>query len=252
MRVLYMGNNRVGLEVLQWLIAREQAFAGIVVHPPARAKFRDEIVGAASPLGVPIWNADRLRSPETIAAIHESGPDLILSVLFGYILKPDILTLPPRGAINLHNGYLPYNAGSYANVWSIVEHTPAGATLHYMDDGIDTGDIIARREVAVRPDDTGLSIYAKVEQAQLELFKETWPSIADGTAPRLAQDSAARTYHAVADAARIDQLELDRPYTARELLDILRARTFPPHRGAYFVENGRRYFVSISIEEGES
>jgi methionyl-tRNA formyltransferase len=251
MRVLYMANNRVGLDVLHWLIEQGQTFAGVVVHPPERAKFREEIVTAVAPLGIPIWNADRLRELETAAAIRASAPDLILSVLFGYILKPDILSIAPQGAINLHNGYLPYNAGSYANVWSIIERTPAGATLHYIDEGIDTGDIIARNEVPVRPDDTGQSIYAKVEKAQLDLFKETWPRIVARTAPRLRQDRDLRTYHTVADAARIDCIELDRNYPARELLDILRARTFPPHRGAYFVEGGRRYFVSVSIEEAE-
>jgi methionyl-tRNA formyltransferase len=250
MRLLYMANNRVGLEILRWLVSRGQTINGLVVHPKHKAKYRDEII-ASVPATTPIWEGYELRDRKRLEAIRALAPDLILSVLFGYILKPELMDIAPRGAINLHNGYLPYNAGSYANVWSIVDRTPAGATIHYMDSGIDSGDIIARSEVPVDPADTGETIYKKVERAQIALFKSTWPSILDGSANREQQTVGTRTYHTVADVSRIDEIKLDQQYSARKLLDILRARTFPPHRGAYFVENGRKYNVSISIEEIE-
>jgi methionyl-tRNA formyltransferase len=252
MRVVFMGNNRVGLALLRWLVERGRPPVGLVVHPPARSKFRDEMIEAVAPFDVPVWNADRLKTPELLAELRAVKPDLIVSVLFGYILPKPVIDLPRAGAINLHNGYLPYNAGSFANVWSIVERTPAGATLHYMDEGIDTGDIIARREAPVTPDDTGDSIYRKIEDAQIALFQETWDAILDGTAGRTKQDMALRTYHRLADAEKIDKIDLERSYRARELIDILRARTFPPYRGAYFDEAGRRYYISIAIEEAKS
>jgi len=248
MRVVFMGNNRVGQVLLRWLVERGQLPVGLVVHPAARAKFRNEMIEVVKPFKIPVWDADRLKTPQMLEALRAMKPDLIMSVLFGYILPKQVLELPRAGAINLHNGYLPYNAGSFANVWSIVERTPAGATLHYMDEGIDTGDIIARKEVPISPDDTGATIYAKIEDAQISLFKETWDSMIDGTAGRSKQDMSLRTYHKMADTDSIDLIELDRCYKARELIDILRARTFSPHRGAYFVEGGRRYYVSITIE----
>jgi methionyl-tRNA formyltransferase len=246
-----MGNNRVGMVLLRWLIERGQPPVGLVVHPKQKSKFRQDMIDAVASFKVPVWDADRLRTSEIQDALRAIHPDIVLSVLFGYILPKAVLDMPRVGAINLHNGYLPFNAGSYANVWSIVDRTPAGATLHYMDEGIDTGDIIARKEVPVTPDDTGASIYAKVEEAQIALFKESWDAVISGKAPRTEQTKAQRTYHKVADAAKIDAIDLDRSYTARQLIDILRARTFPPYRGAYFVENGRRYYVSVAIEAAD-
>ena len=88
-------------------------------------------------------------------AIVRLEPDIGLSVLLGYILAPEFLSRFARGAVNLHLAYLPYNRGSNPNVWSIVERTPAGATLHWMDAGVDTGDIIAQATTDVAADDTG-------------------------------------------------------------------------------------------------
>ena len=123
-------------------------------------------------------------------------------------LPKTLLDAFPAGCINLHTGYLPYNRGAYPNVWCIVEGTPAGVRLHYLDEGVDTGAIVARREVAVEPVDTGRSLFEKLEEAALRLFQETWPAIASGAAPRAAQNPSEGT-HRVADVARIDEIDLD-------------------------------------------
>src|SRR5581483_3200217 len=173
--------------------------------------------------------APMLARPETIAGLRDLKPDLGLSVFFGYILRAPVLEMFPAGCLNVHPGLLPYNRGTYPNVWSIVEGTPAGVTLHYVDEGVDTGDIVAQREVAVEPTDTGATLYAKLEEACLETFAAAWPAIAAGTAPRRPQPAAPGTTHRRADVERIDRIELDRHYPARELIDVLRARTFPPY-----------------------
>ena len=89
-----------------------------------------------------------------MADIKELGADVALSVFFGYILSPGFIDLFPQGVINLHPAYVPYNRGAFTNVWSIVDDTPAGATLHYIDTGVDTGDMIAQRRVSIEPVDT--------------------------------------------------------------------------------------------------
>jgi methionyl-tRNA formyltransferase len=121
-----------------------------------------------------------------------------------------------------------------------------------VDEGIDTGPIIARREVAVEPVDTGASLFAKLEDAALGLFQDTWPDILSGRAPRTAQDTALGSSHRVADVGRIDEIDPNRTYRAGELIDILRARTFPPHAGAYFRVSGRRVLLSLDLRYAEA
>lgn len=244
MRVAVFANNRVGLEALRWLKGGSDEVVALILHPEARAKHADEI-RATCPDALHL-DASRLAEADTIAALRATKPEIGASLYFGYILKAPTLSLFPRGVVNLHPSLLPWNKGQYPNVWSIVERTPAGVTLHYIDEGIDTGDIIARREVPVLPHDTGLTLYRRLEDAALDLFRETWPMIRAGEAPRLPQ-SGGGSYHRTRDVERIDEIDLDRQYTARDLIDILRARTFPPYRGAFFKAQGRKVYVRIEL-----
>lgn len=249
MRVVCFINNRVGYEVLRWLTENSEDVVGIVVHPAHKAKFSDEILGIADAHRLPVLDGSRLKEPETYQKLAALRPDLFLSVLFEYIFPADLIDVPAKGTINLHNGYLPFNRGTYANVWSIVERTPAGATLHYIDAGIDTGDIIAKKEVPVAPEDTGQTLYAKIEQCAFELFKETWTSIVSGQHTRTKQSKNEGSSHRKSDVGRIDRIDLNQAYVATNLIDILRARTFPPYEGAYFEVNGEKYYVSVSISK---
>ncbi len=247
MRILYLGNNRVGLEVLRWLRTRGENIVGLVVHPPERQKYGHEIVAASGLEERAIFCANELKQPSTLAAIKALNPDIGLSLFFGYILEESLLSLLPHGCLNLHPAYLPYNRGAYPNVWSIVDGTPAGVTLHYIDQGIDTGDIVAQQKVLVEATDTGETLYGKLECASLELFYRTWPRLESGQLSRQPQSPEVGSYRYVRDVAKIDSIDLDHHYKAGELIDIIRARTFPPHRGAYFEQDGRRVYMRLEL-----
>jgi len=247
MRVLLFGNNRAASEAARLLRASGDELVGLVLHPVERRRFGDEILAAAGVAAERVFDASTLRQPETVAALAALAPEIGLSVYFGYILRPEVIALAPRGVVNLHPALLPFNRGAYPNVWSIVDGTPAGVTLHYIDAGVDTGDVIAQRAVEVAAKDTGASLYRKLEEASLELLRATWPAIRRGEAPRLPQPRDAGTAHRVRDVERIDAIDLERRYLARELIDVLRARTFPPHRGAYVVVDGRKIYLRLEL-----
>jgi methionyl-tRNA formyltransferase len=247
MRVLFMGNNWVGWQVVQWLRGQNVELAGLVLHPPKKRKYGDEIIAAAGVSPERIFDGSTLRQPETMQAISALSPDLAISIYFGYILKPELIDIFGEGVINLHPSYLPYNRGAHPNIWSIIDGTPAGVSLHYIDAGIDTGALIARQEVAVEPTDTGQSLYQKLEQTSLALFRETWPAIAAGTPPHLPPINETGTFHRVRDVQQVDEIDLERSYTGRELINILRARTFPPYGGAYFLHEGKKIYVRLQL-----
>ncbi|HEY4184092.1 MAG TPA: formyltransferase family protein [Polyangia bacterium] len=251
MRLLFAGNNWLGLEALRFLREQGEEIVGLALHPPAKRRFGDELVAAAGVSPQAVLDGASLNSPAGLAAVAALGAEATVSVLFDYLFRAPFLEAFPRGVVNLHPSLLPYNRGQYPNVWSILDGTPAGVTFHYIDPGVDTGDIIAQRQVEVEPVDTGETLYRKLERAGLDLFREAWVPFREGRNPRLPQSGMAGTSHRTADVAAVDEIDLDRTYTGRALLDLLRARTFPPYRGAYFRSGGRKVHLRLQLEYGD-
>jgi methionyl-tRNA formyltransferase len=103
-------------------------------------------------------------------------------VCYGYrfLVAPAVLARLPHRAVNLHIAYLPWNRGADPNLWSALERTPSGVTVHEMDEGIDTGPILKQRLVTFAADDTFRSSYARLETEMLRLFAEAWPLLRVG------------------------------------------------------------------------
>ncbi|MDD5544354.1 MAG: formyltransferase family protein [Acidobacteriia bacterium] len=247
MRILFLGNSWLGWQIIDWLRAGGNEIVGLVLHPPRRRKYGAEILKSANLGESCIFDGSELQQESVREAIRQLRPDIGLSVLFGYILRQEFLDLLPHGCVNVHPAFLPFNRGAYPNVWSIIEGTPAGVSIHYIDLGVDTGDIIAQSRVPIEPIDTGESLYHKLEQAAVELFKVTWPLIRTGQAPRISQHDQQGTVHHLCDVGQIDEIDLARTYTGKELIDLIRARTFSSYPSAYFRDGNRRIYVRLRL-----
>jgi methionyl-tRNA formyltransferase len=253
MRVVAFANNRVGRDLVRFLAqAPATELVGLVVHTCERAASREQIIEQSGLEDGAILDAPKLRTEEGLHWLRRRAPDLGASIFFGHILKPAALELFGNGVVNIHPAYLPYNKGAFPNVWSIVDGTPAGVTLHFLDQGVDTGDIVARREVRVEPTDTGKALYHRLEEACVDLFEDTWPDILSGRANRTPQSVEEGTFHRSRDVEQIDPIDLDEQMSARDLINRLRARTFPPHEGCYFEKGGTKVFMRLQLwREGE-
>ena len=111
--------------------------------------------------------------------VLENKFNFLISYGYRYVLKKEILDLFPNRAINLHISYLPYNRGSDPNFWSFIDGTPKGVTIHYLDEGVDTGDIIVQKEVVFDSleTETLASSYQKLHTEIQNLFFQNWESI---------------------------------------------------------------------------
>jgi methionyl-tRNA formyltransferase len=247
MRVLVLANNWVGWQVTRWLSEQQDEIVGVVLHPSQKQKYGQEILACCDVKSGAVFDGSRLRDADVLAQIQGLGADIAVSVLFGYILRPDFLKLFPAGCINLHPSLLPYNRGAHPNVWSIIEGSPAGTTLHYIDPGVDTGDIIAQLSVEADPTDTGETLYRKLETASVQLFKDTWPLVRAGQASRYQQAGNGGCSHRAADIAAIDEIDPEASYKAKDLINLIRARTFAPYPGAFFRSNGRKIFLRLDL-----
>jgi methionyl-tRNA formyltransferase len=218
MDIIFLGVTDVGMRIYEWLCDRDR------VDVLAMITQKDQL-----------------------SLIERQQPEMVVSVGYDYIIPPEMLSVPDRGCVNLHPAFLPYNRGRSPNVWSIVEDTPAGATLHYMDAGVDTGDIVARTTVEKRFDDTGKELHKRIENAQFDLFVEHWPDIESGEAEPVPQDESG-TYHELSDFEELCKLDAEKEYTVRELLDRLRALTYPPFNNAHVVVDGEKYYIEVDIQ----
>lgn len=133
------------------------------------------------------------------------GADFLVSHGYMHRVPARVIERFRQRAVNLHNGLLPHTRGLDAVTWSFVEGTPTGATVHFMDEGLDTGPIIAQREVVVGDEKTLREAWWQVETELVSLFKEQWPAIREGRSPSLPQP-AGGSNHSKADADAIAHL----------------------------------------------
>jgi len=127
------------------------------------------------------------------------NPDFLVSYNYWPIIKSFVLERYEDRIINLHISFLPWNRGLSPNFWSHYENTPKGVTIHHVNEGIDTGDIIVQKEVQFSPDDTLATSYSKLHQEIQALFKEHWSKIKTGKCDKIKQQKNSGSYHTKKD-----------------------------------------------------
>jgi len=143
--------------------------------------------------------------PDEPFAPERLEPRFVVSHGYRLILREPQLAPLPRRIVNLHISLLPYNRGADPTLWSVLEDTPAGVTIHDIDTGVDTGDVLAQRRVELRDEDTLATAYDTLQATLVDLFREHWPAIAAGTCERRPQPPGG-TVHRVADRAAVEHL----------------------------------------------
>ncbi len=142
-----------------------------------------------------------------VEALRALAPDVMVIWSYSMILPKSVIEVPPRGCVNVHGGLLPAYRGAHVMQWAIINgEAETGATLHYVDAGIDTGPVIAEERFPIDPEDDAPAVRAKLGEAGTRLLRVWWPAIADGTAPRTPQDESRARYYPLRtpDDGRID------------------------------------------------
>ncbi|MEV6979815.1 formyltransferase family protein [Sphaerisporangium sp. NPDC051017] len=229
MRIVLFCNDRTGLEIATWLRGRPDAeIAAVVLNAPGQQRRADEIRDLFPDLeraGL-VLTGDILKKEETPRRIAGLGAEMGISLYFAHIFTSRLINAFPRGIVNLHPSLLPYNRGRRTAIWSIIDGTPAGATLHMVDQGVDTGPLLSQEEVPVHPYDTGGSLYRKVEDAAVELFRRSWPLLCANSLIPKEQDHDKATEHTTSEFEEIGYLDPDQFMTVGQMVDIIRGRCF--------------------------
>jgi methionyl-tRNA formyltransferase len=196
MRIVFIGTGAIGVPVLRTLLRSEtHKLVGVVTQPDrpvGRTRriqappIKQELTAAS----LPILQPERIRNHEAVAEIRALAPDLIVVMAYGQILPKSVLEIPPIACLNLHASLLPRHRGAAPIQAAIVAgDSETGITVIYMDEGLDTGDILLQTKLAILPNESGGTLHDRLAQlAPIALF-DALDQLANGTALRRPQDS---------------------------------------------------------------
>src|ERR1017187_7734250 len=201
MRIAFMGTAELACPCLEAVAKLSDQQVVAVVTQPDRPKGRDlkpappPVKVVAERLGLPVQQPLKIREPAAIEALRATQPDLIVVVAYGQILPKSVLEIPHLGCINVHTSLLPRWRGAAPIQYAILhgDHE-TGVTTMYMDEHMDTGDIILQRAQLIHPDDTSAVLHDRLAQLGAVLLTETVMLIAEDKAPRAKQDETLATY----------------------------------------------------------
>lgn len=243
MRVILFADGLVGKNITQYLLEEYKVDIISII-----AITENEITELARNYNIPYCLYD---STTAISTTINYSFDLGILAWWPKIIKIDLIKKAKRGFLNTHPSFLPYNRGKHYNFWALVEQVPFGVTLHMVDRGIDTGPIISQKKIEYDWLDNGQSLYEKAQQEMISLFKETYPVLRNGDVATKQQNDIEGSFHHSSEIHSKSKIELDEEYVARDLLNLMRARTFTGHPSCWFEDGEKQYEVSIKINKIE-
>jgi|SRR5688572_5085748 len=235
------GNHWVSAEFTEYMLSRYARFLGFVEFDGVNDRLTSECINAQVPF------SQYETEETTIEKIKAHGVTTVVLAWWPKIVhKINKLGI---NVINTHPSYLPYNRGKYPSYWALVEGTPFGATIHMVDDGVDTGSILWQKKIQLGPTDTGESAYEKAAEAMYRLLFSVAYDIARENFPvALAQDNKISTSHHSRD---LEIPPITNP-TERAFINDLRARTYYNRRSGRKIEiDGKMYRVHLNLVEDE-
>ena len=239
MRIVFMGTPAIAVPSLQALASAGHEIAAVFCQPdkPAgRGKTLSSppIKLAAQEMGIPVLQPSKMKTEETRSSLAELTPEAVVVFAYGRILPPSLLSVPPRGCINVHTSLLPKYRGAAPIQWAIARgETETGVTTMLMDEGLDTGPMLLRRAIPIGPTETASQLSERLSQLGAEMIVSTL-DLLDELVPE-AQDNSQATLAPI--LKREDGL-IDWTMYARDIAN--RCRGFDPWPGTWTTRGGLR------------
>lgn len=246
-KIVFLGSPEFAIPTLD-AIHKSFQVQGVITQPD-RPKGRGRkltpppVKSKAIELGLPVLQPRSVNEPSTLDAIKEWAPDVIVVAAFGQILKREILNLPRYGCVNVHASLLPRWRGAAPIQAAILAGDDmTGCTIMKMDEGLDTGPILAQKKTPIYPEDTGGSLADKLAKIGADLLVSTLPQYISGNLKPTPQDDTKATY-----APMIKKTDLILDINQDAILLERKVRAFSPVPGAHIIKDG----IRIKILEAE-
>ena len=205
MKIVFMGTPDFAVPSLERLVADGHEILGVFTQPDKPQGRGYKLVAppvkqAALAHGLTVYQPAKMRDGQALEILKELQPQLICVVAYGKILPREILELPEFGCINVHGSLLPKYRGAAPIQWSVIHGEPVtGVTTMYMAEGLDTGDMILKKETPIGENETYGELNARLSEIGAEALSETVRLVEEGKAPRTPQDDALSCYAPMLD-----------------------------------------------------
>jgi methionyl-tRNA formyltransferase len=195
-RIVVCAYHNVGYRCLAELLRQGARVESVFTHEdsPTEEIWFASVRELAEKNHIPCYTSD-VNEEKNIALLRNIRPDFIFSFYYRYMIKKEILDIPRRGALNMHGSYLPKYRGRVPVNWVVINgETETGATLHYMVEKPDAGDMVDRVKVSISFTDTAFDVFNKVTEAAEQIITRTWPLLREGKAQRVPMNLAEGSY----------------------------------------------------------
>src|SRR5215468_7533785 len=251
MRIVFIGTGEIGVPTLRALLNSAHELVAVLTQPDKPVGREQQIepspikktLMSGAPdgraLAFPVLQPAKIKEPQAIEEMRALMPDLIVVAAYGQILPRAVLEIPRLACLNLHASLLPRWRGAAPIQAAIAAgDRETGITVMYMDEGLDTGDILLQRSVDIQPDDTGGSLHDRLAQIAPEALLEALRLLAAGNAGRIPQDNARATY---APKLKREHGQIDWSESAEAIERKIRA--YNPWPGAFMKVSGQNLKV---------
>jgi methionyl-tRNA formyltransferase len=240
-KVVVCAYHNVGYGCLEELIRQGADIRLIFTHEdsPTEKIWFKSVRELADKHGIPYLTGD-INLPENRARVATIAPEFLLSFYYRNMIKPEVLELATRGALNLHGSYLPRYRGRVPVNWCVINgETESGATLHYMVEKPDAGEIVDQEKVGIEFTDTAFDLFNKVTDAAVTVIRRAWPQLVAGTAPRIPMDLKAGNY---CGGRKPEDGRIDWTKSAVRIYNLIRGVTHP-YPGAFTHLDGHKVVI---------
>lgn len=252
MKIVYMGTPDFAVGPLEALLANGYEVTAVVTQPD-KAKGRSgqlmppPVKQCAMKYQIPVFQPEKIKKPEAVETLKEFEADIFVVAAFGQILSKEILNMPKYGCINIHASLLPKYRGAAPIQWAIIDgEKETGVTIQQMDIGVDTGDILSVKIVPITGEDTGESLFDKLQIAGSELLIETLPKIEAGEIVPTKQDEALAT-HAKMLTKELGNIDFTK--TADEIEHLIRGLNSWPSAYTYYGNKTMKIWKACVTDE---
>jgi methionyl-tRNA formyltransferase len=251
MRIVFIGTGEIGVATLRALQKSEHELVGVVTQPDKPVGREQKITpppikAALTGTHTPILQPAKIKNPEAIEQIRALAPDVIVVMAYGQILPRAVLEIPRVACLNLHASLLPRWRGAAPIQAAIAAGDgETGITVMYMDEGLDTGDILLQRRIDIAATETGDSLHNRLAEIAPNALLEALRLLANKHAPRITQDKTLATYAPKLDreAGRIDWNE-----TAEQIERKIRAHNPWPGAFTQFQDRKLKVFAGRVVD----
>lgn len=243
MRVGLVTCVQLGLACMEEIYEAGGTLDLLLTLPPEKARTKSGRVFVepfAEAHGILLGHVANINDAASVAAIRAAELDWLCIIGWSQIARAEVLAAPKRGCLGMHPTLLPEGRGRASVPWAILKGLPeTGVTLFQLDDGVDSGPILAQERLALAPDETATTLYARVDAAHRTLIRRVWPAFLRGEVTPRPQDDARATYW---PGRTPEDGRLDPAMSVAEAERLVRAVT-RPYPGAFIDERDHRLRV---------